>query len=46
MKTFLNWEITGTQEQQNAIKETKIEVGKCLKFLEEIGTIKNPNIGG
>lgn len=44
MKQFLNWEITGNEQQKNAIKETKIEVNKCLKFLEEIGTIKNPNI--
>lgn len=44
MKQFLNWEITGTEEQKNAIATTRTEINKCLKFLEEIGTIKNPNI--
>lgn len=44
MKQFLNWEITGNEQQKNALKETKIEINKCVAFLEKVAEIKNPNI--
>lgn len=42
MKQFLNWEITGTQEQKSAVATTKSEINKCVNFLENVASIKNP----
>jgi hypothetical protein len=34
MNNFLTWEYTGNKDQREAIKKTKIEINKCIKFLQ------------